>query len=424
MTASPYRHLLTRLLAIALTLIVLGAGGPARAQGQVQDRVKGEVRVENANGFIRLVFRFDKPVPAQVKLAWPVMVIEFTAPVAVAVGKLNAAAPQLIGAARSDPDGKALRIALSQKVKLNTITAAERFYVDLMPENWSGVLPGLPQEVVEELAERAREAERQLKRQHQQEVKRKAAPIRVRVATQPTFTRYVLDLPDSANVVPERGDGRYTLSFDQPIQWDLGEALSALPPTLTTIEASNERDAGTVSFVFNGTPDVRSFREDRSIVVDVSHDGAKLKIAAAANERHDAPKVPDLTAIPAIAPPATVPAKEEPAPAPEVKPAAPPAAVQEEAKARRRSQAGGRAETGAAAQGAGACQDRQDGRAARAQAGRHRRAARASIRRQPAARISLRGADAGRRFHARRNALAGVRQRRQDRHLRAHRPRQ
>jgi hypothetical protein len=119
MTASPYRHLLTRLLAIALTLIVLGAGGPARAQDRVaqdrvaQDRVKGEVRVENANGFIRLVFRFDKPVPARVKLAWPVMVIEFTAPVSVAVGKLNAAAPQLIGAARSDPDGKALRIALS-----------------------------------------------------------------------------------------------------------------------------------------------------------------------------------------------------------------------------------------------------------------------------------------------------------------------
>src|SRR5690348_12477348 len=326
MTASPYRHLLTRLLAIALTSIVLGAGAPARAQDQVQDRIKGEARVENANGFIRLVFRFDKPVPAQVKLAWPVMVIEFTAPVAVAVDKLNAAAPQLIGAARSDPDGKALRIALSQKVKLNTITAAERFYVDLMPENWSGVLPGLPQEVVEELAERAREAERQLKRRRQDEVKRKTAPIRVRVATQPTFTRYVLDLPDAANVVPERGDGRYTLSFDQPIQWDLAEALSALPPTLSTIEASNERDAGTVSFIFNGAPDVRSFREDRSIVVDVSHDGAKLKIAAPARERHDAPKVPDLAAIPAIAPPATVPAKEEPAPSPEAKQASPPAA--------------------------------------------------------------------------------------------------
>lgn len=343
MTASPYRHLLTCLLAIALTSIALGAGGPARAQ----DRVKGELRVENANGFIRLVFRFQKPVPAQVKLSWPVMVIEFDAPAAVAVGKLNAAAPELISAARSDPDGKAIRIALSQKVKVNTITAAERFYVDLMPENWSGVLPGLPQEVVEELAQRAREAERQLKRQRREEVKRKAAPIRVRVATQPTFTRYVLDLPDTANVVPERGDGRYTLSFDQPIQWDLAEALSALPPTLTTIEAKNERDAGTVSFVFNGTPDVRSFREDRSIVVDVSHDGAKLKIAMPADERHDAPKVPDLTAIPAIAPPATVPAKDEPArppakseavappPAPakeEVKQAAPAAAAREEPK--------------------------------------------------------------------------------------------
>ncbi|HWC94968.1 MAG TPA: tetratricopeptide repeat protein, partial [Pseudolabrys sp.] len=109
---------------------------------------------------------------------------------------------------------------------------------------------------------------------------------------------------------------------------------SALPPTLSTIEASNERDAGTVSFIFNGAPDVRSFREDRSIVVDVSHDGAKLKIAAPAHERHDAPKVPDLAAIPAIAPPATVPAQEErpPAPAKSQPAVPPPASAKEEAK--------------------------------------------------------------------------------------------
>ena len=66
---------------------------------------------------------------------------------------------------RLDPDGKAIRIALAQSVKVNSIPAAERLYVDVMPGNWSGVKPGLPQEIVDDLSRRTREAERQLKSQ-------------------------------------------------------------------------------------------------------------------------------------------------------------------------------------------------------------------------------------------------------------------
>src|SRR5581483_598504 len=212
---------------------------------------------------------------------------------------------QLFAMVRADPDGRAVRIALSQKAKINTITAAERFYVDLMPEDWSGLLPGLPQEVVEELAQRAREAERQLKQQRKAEKPPKTSAIRVRVASQPTFTRYVFDLPEGANVVPEQGEGKFTLSFDRPVKWDLADALSALPQTLTGIEAKTDKDEGTVTFLLSGTPQVRSFQEDRSLVVDVSHDGAKLAIPAP----EEKPAAPKLPAIPGIAAPATVPAK-------------------------------------------------------------------------------------------------------------------
>ena len=325
MTVLLNRHIGTRALALAAALVAFAFAFTASAHAE--EPVKGELRLENANGFIRLVFRFDQAVPAQVRLSWPIMVIEFKQLVAVSVEGLHASAPQLISAARMDPDGTAIRIALGQKVKINTIAAAERFYVDLMPENWSGVLPGLPQEVVEELARRTREAERQLKHQRQAEQRRKVPAVRVRVATQPTFTRYVFDLPDIANVVPERADDRFTLSFDQPIKWDLADALSSLPPTLTAIEAKNESDSGTISFVLNGTPDVRSFREDRSIVIDVSHEGGKPNIATLLQENPEPPKkaAPALAAVPAIAPPATIPAND--APAKELPPPAPSAAA-------------------------------------------------------------------------------------------------
>ena len=77
-----------------------------------------------------------------------------------------------ISAARRDPDGTAIRLALARKLKVNTIPAGEWLFVDLLPENWKGVMPGLPQEVIDELARRAREAERQL---HQQRADHAAA---------------------------------------------------------------------------------------------------------------------------------------------------------------------------------------------------------------------------------------------------------
>src|SRR5215469_15510984 len=54
------------------------------------------------------------------------------------------AAPDYIGAARLDPDGTAVRLALNRKVTVNSMAVGERFYVDLLPEDWTGLPPGLP----------------------------------------------------------------------------------------------------------------------------------------------------------------------------------------------------------------------------------------------------------------------------------------
>ena len=111
------------------------------------------------------MFRFEKEVPANIQLTYPIMVVTFKKPVAIAVDRLNRRRADYISAARLDPDGMAIRIALAHKVKFNSIPAAERLYVDLLPETWTGMLPGLPQEVIEELANRALDAERQLRLQ-------------------------------------------------------------------------------------------------------------------------------------------------------------------------------------------------------------------------------------------------------------------
>ncbi|MDP1585605.1 MAG: tetratricopeptide repeat protein [Bradyrhizobium sp.] len=293
----------------ALGLLAGALTGGAAAAGSV----RGEVKVFTDGGYVRLMFRLDEEVAATVRLTGPVMVINFKKPVDVAVDRMNASVPDLISAARRDPDGSAVRIALAQKVKFNTIAAGERFYVDLMPETWSGPVPGLPQEVLDELTRRALGAERELRRQNGRTKEWQPPTIRVRVASQPTFTRYVFEMPDGVNVVPDRAEGRFTLNFDQQIKWDLTDAKAALPTTLESIDAEPDFDSVAVKFMLNGQPSVRHFREDRSIVVDVGGGGAG---AAPQSVDQIAAKLAGATDTgPAIAAPDTVPVKDAASPA-------------------------------------------------------------------------------------------------------------
>ena len=309
-----------------LMLVTPPFGGRAFAE----ERIKGDVKISMEDGYARLAFRFEKEVPATIQHTYPIMVVTFKKPVTISVDKLNTNASSYISAARLDPDGMSIRIALARKGKVNSIPAAERLYIDLLPETWRGELPSLPREVVEDLARRALEAERQLRLQRIAAKAEKPSAIRVKVATQPTFTRYVFAMPDMANVVPEQTDGKLTLEFDQAIKWDLADARAAMPKTLRSIDADVEEDAVAVSFSFNGAPEVRTFREDRSVVVDVGHDGAKPKVAVApAMPKVAKPAAAAPVAAPAIAPPETVPAKEaaaEPPPAADVLPPREPAA--------------------------------------------------------------------------------------------------
>ena len=337
---------------VALLQLLMLVAQPFGGCALAEERIKGEVRVSTDGGYARLVFRFEKEMPASIHITYPVMVVTFKQPVAISVDRLSGGAPDYIGAARIDPDGKSIRIALVHKVKIDSIPAAEQLFIDLLPETWSGLPPSLPRETIEDLAKRALDAERQLRRQRitaKAEKEKKTAEIRVKVATQPTFTRYVFAMPELTNVAPQNANGKLTLEFDQPIKWDLSDARVAMPPTLRSIDNDLGDDSVTVTFTFNGDPQVRTFREDRSIVIDVSHDGAKPKAAEQGAKPKQVVKPKQATApaaasgiappaaVAGITPPETVPVKDaaaipppqadsEPPPAKPAAASAPPAA--------------------------------------------------------------------------------------------------
>ena len=124
--------------------------------------IKGEATFAAAGGYARLVLKLAEDVDSEVTTAGSIIVIRFKHPVDIPIDALADAVPDYVGSARRDPDGSAIRLSLARRVTINTMTAGERVFVDLLPDGWNGPPPSLPLEVIRELAERARTAERAL----------------------------------------------------------------------------------------------------------------------------------------------------------------------------------------------------------------------------------------------------------------------
>ena len=164
---------------LAAALILIGSTASGRCE---TDPVKGEATFSAAGGYARLVLKLADEVDSEVTVAGSILVIRFKQPVDIPVDEIAEAVPGYVGSARRDPDGMAIRLSLSRRVTINTMTAGERIFVDLLPDSWSGAPPSLPQDVIKELAERARAAERALRVQRATDAaKKRAAHSRSRI---------------------------------------------------------------------------------------------------------------------------------------------------------------------------------------------------------------------------------------------------
>jgi tetratricopeptide (TPR) repeat protein len=261
------------LLALA-TLIAIALLSPRPAAA---DAVKATVSAGVENGFARLIFTFGTDVESQVRVANNIVVVSFDRPVDLNVDRVREGTADYIGAARRDPDGKAVRIALARRATMNSMVAGDRLFVDLLPDTWSGLPPGLPREVIEELARRARDAEKKLRQERPAAAERKIPLVHVRIASQPTFTRYVFQLPEPTSVAADNRKDRLSLTFNGMLNFDLADAKAALPASLQSIDSELDQDTAVVRFTYRGKVDVRTFREDNNYVVDIG--SAEIKDA-------------------------------------------------------------------------------------------------------------------------------------------------
>src|ERR1700736_5023419 len=261
------RHCLGRPSALAAALLLIGLtfSGACRA-----DPVKGEATFSAAGGYARLVLKLADDVGSEVTTAGSILVIRFKRPVDIPIDKLAEAAPDYVGAVRRDPDGSAIRLSLARRVTINTMTAGERVFVDLLPDTWTGHPPSLPPEVIRELAERARAAERALRQQRAAAEAIRRPPVRVRASVQPTFVRFVFEMPDGVGVSSVLNDQKLTLLFNATLTFDLADAKIAAPANIASINQKVEGQSSAVEIALIGDADVHSFPEDKNYIVDVA----------------------------------------------------------------------------------------------------------------------------------------------------------
>ncbi|MCW1843985.1 hypothetical protein [Prosthecomicrobium hirschii] len=272
MSASPSWPALGRLVLLfaGLLLAAFGVASPSAAAG-----AKAEIAATLEKGFGRIVITFkDRSLLPQFtsRVNNGVLVIQFAEPVQMEVERLPTQLAPYVTIARRDPDGQAIRLGLTRQVRINTMEAGERLFVDLLPATWAGPPPTLPESVVLELAKRAETA---LKAQREAEKQRFGvkvlAKLDFRVGRNPTFTRFSFGWNVPFDTQMARDADKVTLTFNRLAEIDFAPVIADPPPTLREIRAEPDGEKLRVVMTIAPEADVRAFREEQTYVVDLSH---------------------------------------------------------------------------------------------------------------------------------------------------------
>ena len=103
----------------------------------------------------------------------------------------------------------------------------------------------------------------------------KRAPVRVRASVQPTFVRFVFELPDGASVSSALNEQKLALVFNTALTFDLADARLAAPSNVASINQKIEGESASVEVALIGDVDVHSFREDKNYIVDIGFQSEK-----------------------------------------------------------------------------------------------------------------------------------------------------
>ncbi len=223
---------------------------------------------EMPEGYGRIVLSFDAAPKTVARVSNGVLIVSFSEPSTVATDRVLRELPAYVTVVRADPDGRGLRFALTKPHRVNITEAGEKIFIDLLPENWKGIQPGLPKDVIEELTRRARSAEVRARDTQVQRQNETPVALPVKASQSQALTRLIFDTPAAMPVVHRVIDGQLELSIDRKVSVEPARLRPLLPEGAKVV--SSETTADGLRLVLAPPPDwqLRAFREDDSFVVD------------------------------------------------------------------------------------------------------------------------------------------------------------
>jgi hypothetical protein len=255
---------------------------------QAADGVRIDLAEED--GYGRAIFTFPDGVPGyRASINSGILVLDFDKTFDLEPDAFLRQMPRYVALVRQSEDRRSLRLALTTEFTLDTKTAENALYVDLMPPGWTGNPPPLPQEVRAriEAAQEARQKEEDAKLAAKaQGIVEPEAPqpgLSVRVAERAGMTRLVFDWNQPVLYSLVQRQGLATITFDRTAAADLS-ALRVDPPAYLSSATAIEHE-GRLAVVLTLKPGVTisDFREDLNVVLDL-----KPSSAAAMSELEDA----------------------------------------------------------------------------------------------------------------------------------------
>lgn len=238
-----------------------------------------DVEAADANNHGRIVFTFRDRVllpEFTTRIANGILQINFADPVRAKVSHIPTALKKYVSVALEDPAGFGVRFGLKSAYRINTIEAGEKLFVDILPKNWKGEPPSLPDDVIKELAKRAEAALRRVRDLEEKRFgKSKRPKVTLRVGRHPTFSRlsFFWNVPFDTNFQREGDLVRLVFSRDSDL--NLFDVLAEKPPGLIDFDTFEEDKKLKVVLQVDKNVDVRAFREQDAYVVDIAPQRSK-----------------------------------------------------------------------------------------------------------------------------------------------------
>ncbi|MFJ5369363.1 hypothetical protein ACIPIA_09080, partial [Bosea sp. CER48] len=249
-------------IGLAALAIAAGLNTPALAASAT---MRGEAMPA---GFGRVSLAFDEPIQTRIRVANGVLIVAFGGPVRVDIAHITRELPSYVSVARVDPDGRGMRFALTQPYKANLIEAGDKAFIDLLPQTWSGLMPGPPPEAIAELTQRLRVAEAKAK----EAARQPPAPpslLTMRSASLPTLERLIFKAPAETKLASDLADGTLKLVFDKPMNVEADEIRSALPADISLTALDAGKEALSLTLALPKEWQVRTFDDETGLVVDL-----------------------------------------------------------------------------------------------------------------------------------------------------------